>query len=224
LLLELTVFFSSCKNKWKEPVDVVFTFETKQIHQNPSSLQVGEVYIDSANIDITGFSFKGERQQGKSDISFSVNNPDDFVLADGISQPFSITKQLPQGTYQTMTFVLETGVITLKGFVQTENYGLIPFFTTINTSQNNNLKGINSSGFNDIVLEKGAAKNSSVVFEVQDWFSQINLQAWNNVDFENLTGQPQGQPNKRIVIDAQNNISLYLNLINNIEKSIHVIF
>jgi hypothetical protein len=225
LITSVALFaLSSCKNKWKEPVDLSFSFETKQSHTSPNSINTGDIYVHSATVEIASFSLKGERQQGKTDISFSENTLYNFLVEGGLSLDFSILKQLPQGTYNSMVYVFEIGEVTLRGFVKTESNGVVPLSISYPSRKNISVLAKNIANQQEIVLEKGKPRHVSVELSLSEWFSAITPQMWSSVDYQEISGQPQGQPNKEIIINANENAAIYLNLFNMLDNSITVNF
>ncbi len=220
----ILALFSSCKNKWKEPVDVNFNFTSTQKNSSVSSLQSGEIFIDSASIGLSSFTFNGEREQGSSNISFSEKNVGSISIINGATKNFTIKKQIPQGTYTKMTFVVETSSVSLKGLILTDDYGVVPFYFNYEVPQFSNVLAKPNSGAPDVILEHGKETNAMVNFDISTLFLGIGTEIWRNVNYEEISGQPQGQPNRRININNSENTTLYLNIANKIQSITGVTF
>jgi hypothetical protein len=207
LLITLLFIATSCgKKKWDKTTTVSVKFEVVNFDNGTPGLP-GTVEFNAGQLHAKEIRLVGDRKQS-DDINIVGNGEVNFNLVSGVSGD-QYNFDIPQGTYT--DFRVE---LSLKENGSSPAIKVMGSYTNLNSvtatvqfvTESGDLYDIlakENDGTNEIVLVEGSARSLLVQFDVNDWFSVIAQNDWENADHVN-TNQ-----NSPIFINDQDNVNLY---------------
>lgn len=219
LFFLLLIFAYGCKdkNEWKLPSDVRFSMDIQKSTAN-SDLTFTGGYIMLGN-----FNIEGSRTQGDN-VNFSrPYNSGLMVTFDSSSYIDDLGFDIPQGTYDYLKISFETfeqpniNNIVIEGHYDDGNSN-IPIQLEITTKEFFQINATDNIGNNKkVVLNHNSLSQARITLDPTYWFQTVGNNMLDNADKTTLKGKPT------ILIDTNNNSSIYYKIIDRIDEEIEVV-
>jgi len=210
----------SCKrDKWNEPAAVSFVVD---INRSPGLSD--KLVFSSGKIVFENFSFEGERVQG-DDVYFSNSYPSGLsVTFDANNTIGDLDFDIPQGTFTRIQISFSTygtssdNHIEMTGVYSTGRGTTFPLKFEYNAKESFSVMAQNTSGSNEIVLNKDTPVKPKIVFDPIYWFQPVSLNLLNNAEVVDINGT------STILINSTTNIDIYNIVVNRVGDGVKIIF
>jgi len=203
--------FVACGKKWKKPVAIGVEFNVPALVADTTSTagSVNTFVPQNGRFALDNLQIIGERVQG-DDLNQTIGKSFEFQFDRESTLAYQI--DIPQGTYTQLDFLFHLAEkgggngnnnIFLKGDYIDENLDRYKVQLRVDVTTILRSRAVDADNSEEIVLVADKGRTLNVHFEVEQWFSTITPQMWEDAD---RTGSSS---NSVLRIDSQNNSDLY---------------
>ena len=210
----------SCKkDKWNEPANVSFVVD---INRSPGLSD--KLVFSSGKIVFENFSFEGDRVQGDDVYFLNSYSSGLNVTFDANNTVGDLDFEIPQGTFTRIQISFSTfgnsndNHIEMTGTYSIGRDTAFPLKFEYNAKESFSVMAQNTSGSNEIVLNKETPAKPRIVFDPIYWFQPVSLNLLNNADVVDINGT------STILINSTTNIEIYNIVVNRVGDGVKIIF
>lgn len=189
-LLLLFVLFA-CESEddaLKQPTSLEFRLDVVR-----QASKGGRLRFTGGAINISSFSFEGEREQG-DDYEFEREYANGLLLNFDLSQSIPEWQfDIPQGTYTKIEFEFEieskgSSSLELQGRFIDEDGEEFPLLMQLSAFDYFEVDARNAQGGREIILVEGSPAIGELIFDPNHWFEEIDLEDLDEAEFTEYNG------------------------------------